>query len=103
MGRRATYLCKQCGLSAAVSGGADRGMRAFSQTIWCDHCKKLQDAATRLCDSDIYDGPESVWREIAVRCGICRSEAVQKWGRGQPCPACGGALDVDASSHVMWD
>ena len=103
MGHHATYKCKKCGLSATVSGGADRGMRAFTQTIWCGECKVLQDAVTRRTDS-AYGRKSGAWHDVPLRCSQCESEKVQKWQREQPCPACGGQIKVDPKGHlIMWD
>jgi hypothetical protein len=48
MGRSYAYECSKCGFQAIISGGADRGVMAWVQTIACRDCKKLYDALTRL-------------------------------------------------------
>lgn len=104
MGSTATYRCKKCDLSAAVSGGADQGMWSATQTVWCGDCKALLDVASSVCDSRNYSGPEAVWRDVPLRCHHCNSEAVQRWHRELPCPSCGGKIDVDPMGGiVMWD
>jgi hypothetical protein len=47
MGRSYWFECSKCGYRAAVSGGADRGLNFFAQTILCLDCKQLFDALTR--------------------------------------------------------
>jgi hypothetical protein len=48
MGRSYWFECPQCGYRASVSGGADRGMHLWVQTILCRDCRALYDAVTRL-------------------------------------------------------
>src|SRR5207248_3422048 len=48
MGRSYWFECSKCGYRAKVSGGADRGLHFFVQTIACRDCKQLYDAVTRL-------------------------------------------------------
>lgn len=48
MGRSYWFECSKCGYRAKVSGGADRGLHFFVQTVACHDCKELYDAVTRL-------------------------------------------------------
>jgi hypothetical protein len=48
MGRSYAYECPKCGYRTKVSGGADRGVIAWVQTVLCRDCKELYDAVTRL-------------------------------------------------------
>src|SRR5712671_1505769 len=48
MGRSYWFECSKCGYRAKVSGGPDRGLHFFVQTIACLDCKQLFDAVTRL-------------------------------------------------------
>src|SRR2546428_13016771 len=48
MGRSYWFECSKCGYRAKVSGGSDRGLHFFIQTIACRDCKQLYDAVTRL-------------------------------------------------------
>ena len=48
MGRSYAFECPKCGLQAKVSGGPDRGILVWVQTISCRDCKRLYDAVTRL-------------------------------------------------------
>jgi len=48
MGRSYWFECSRCAYRAKVSGGADRGLHFFVQTIACRDCKQLYDAVTRL-------------------------------------------------------
>jgi len=104
VGHSQTYQCKKCGFSATVSGGSDRGMRVFMQTVWCGECRLLQDVATRRTDSADYDDPQSAWHDVPLHCSECESESVEKWQRAQPCPACGGSIEIDPKGKLlMWD
>jgi len=47
MGRSYSFECARCGYRAKVSGGADRGLNFFVQTILCRDCKELYDAVVR--------------------------------------------------------
>jgi hypothetical protein len=48
MGRSFWFECVKCGYRAKVSGGADRGLDVFVQTIFCRDCKELYDAVIRV-------------------------------------------------------
>jgi hypothetical protein len=48
MGRTYWFECVKCGYRAKLSGGADRGLNLFVQTILCRECRELCDAVTRL-------------------------------------------------------
>ena len=48
MGKTHWFECSKCGYRAKVSGGADRGVAFFVQTIHCRDCKELHDAVTRI-------------------------------------------------------
>ena len=48
MGRSYWFECVRCGYRAKVSGGSDRGLNVFVQTVVCRECKELFDAVTKL-------------------------------------------------------
>ena len=48
MGRSYWFECVRCGYRAKVSGGSDRGLNVFVQTLVCRECKELFDAVTKL-------------------------------------------------------
>jgi hypothetical protein len=48
MGRSYWFECVRCGYRAKVSGGSDRGLNVFVQTVMCRDCKELFDAVTKL-------------------------------------------------------
>jgi len=48
MGRSYWFECPKCGYRAKVSGGADRGLTFFVQTVLCCDCMELYDSVTRL-------------------------------------------------------
>jgi hypothetical protein len=47
VGRSYLFECPKCGYNARVSGGVDRGLMVFVQTILCRDCKELYDAVVR--------------------------------------------------------
>ncbi len=57
MGRSYWFECSRCGYRARVSGGPDRGLELFVQTVLCRECKELYDAVIKI------RGPD----ELAVR------------------------------------
>jgi hypothetical protein len=68
MGRSYWFECSKCGYRAKVSGGADRGLHFFVQTIACRDCRQLYDAVTRLRVPD-ESGVRSLlsnWRQPAL-------------------------------------
>lgn len=48
MGRSYWFECSKCGYRAQVSGGPDRGLHFYSQTLACINCKRLFDAVTKV-------------------------------------------------------
>jgi hypothetical protein len=63
MGRSYWFECPRCGYRAKVSGGADRGLSIFVQTILCRDCRELYDAVTRsrILDEPKAPGHSDVW------------------------------------------
>ncbi len=122
MGMTATYKCQSCGLSAKVSGGRDVGKYASTQTVWCAHCREIQDVMVRhqagfgrrckFCDAmpNIRRAPDTdidkaiVLHDDTPRCFTCGTQRLQAWNSKDPCPACSGeiAMDQDAGI-VMWE
>jgi len=81
MGRSYAYECSKCGFQAKVSGGPDRGVMVWVQTIGCRDCKKLYDAVTRL------KAPEGIVSESG---GLAGSGAM----KGRPSAARAPAFPV---------
>jgi len=52
MGKSYWFECSRCDYRARVSGGSDRGLDFFVQTILCQDCRQLYDAVTRIRWSD---------------------------------------------------
>ena len=52
MGRSYCFECSKCGYRAIVSGGMDRGVQFWVQTVHCLDCRALHDALTRLKAAD---------------------------------------------------
>jgi len=70
MGRSYSFECTRCGFRAKVSGGADRGLNFFVQTILCRDCKELYDAVVRLRVPDEM-------REQRLWNGLCRPKSTR--------------------------
>ena len=70
MGRSYWFECSRCGYRAQVSGGPDRGLHFYSQTVACMNCKRLFDAVTRVRVADAQGfglrGALSSWRHHAM-------------------------------------
>jgi len=121
-----TYKCSDCGLSAMVSGGGDRGKYAFSQTIYCNDCNILADATTdhqaylnvsgcptcekiwlsRFSDEADFSDPDlsQKWHQMTPVCPKCHGKSIKLWSEGNPCPKCGGRLEEDPEGKsALWD
>ncbi len=48
VGRSYWFECSRCCYRAQVSGGPDRGLNFYLQTVACGNCKRLFDAVTRV-------------------------------------------------------
>jgi hypothetical protein len=63
MGRSYWFECPKCSYRVKVSGGTDRGVNVFIETIHCRDCKELHDVVTRIrIPDEIQD---------RVRAGYC--------------------------------
>jgi hypothetical protein len=100
MGVLFKFDCASCGYWAEVSGGADRGFFAATQTISCNDCKKLYDVAVAK-----IDGPDSApapKRSIPPRCPQSEYHSVEKWSAPGLCPACGSHMRKQEAT-ILWD
>ena len=101
MGSLFEFKCKKCGYSTQVSGGRDRGMMAYVETMVCADCKELVDVLVAI---EGPDGPvkDPSRAEDYDRCPECRGKSVMSWREGQPCPKCGGPIS-SGEMTVLWD
>ena len=100
MGALFKFECPSCGYSAEVSGGADRGFFAATQTISCKDCKRLYDVGVAR-----IDGPDSSLDSNRLRVPQCpQSELhrVKEWKGPGPCPACGSRM-AKQEATILWD
>lgn len=108
VGQNRRFHCEGCHLTAAVSGGPDRGMMVYTETKYCPHCQMLSDiaigSAPDVSLSD--DSPEELQQEAEGGrynvCPSCGSLKLTVWKNGDPCPRCGGLI-VDDGPGRMWD
>jgi hypothetical protein len=103
MGTRRGYLCENCGLAACVSGGRDRGFRAFTETFYCPSCQTLQDVSmTGLPAGPGDDRPRL--ENTTPSCRKCGGVALVPWRRDQACPRCEGRMGEDPEGLLVhWD
>ena len=86
MGATYQYRCHDCGYTAEVGGGPDRGFCVETQTGVCATCNGLVDYTTRVLDPNEAAFPN-------VSCGVCHhcgTPILKIWNDGDPCPRCGG-------------
>ncbi len=133
MGRSYAYECPKCGLQAKVSGGADRGVLVWVQTISCRECKKLYDAVTRLKTDALPEAegkkqmrgrmgappalslPDVLgrlrptgqkrfrWFSLKLQCPISPQHRVEGWNDPGHCPKCGTYLEKSALPYRLWE
>ncbi len=87
------YKCDSCDLNAIVAGGKSAVMLGDTSTFYCQSCKTLFDQV----DFDILL-PNEV--KCDIKCHNCGSDDVVRWSKGQPCPSCGGNLDLDPDNQT---
>jgi hypothetical protein len=100
MGVLFKFECPSCGYLAEVSGGADRGFYAATQTIICKECKRLYDVAIAKIKGPDF-APEPGERE-PLRCPESDLHQVERWSRPRPCPACGSRMEKQQAT-ILWD
>ena len=101
MGSQSEFKCDKCGYIAHVSGGPDRGMVAFVETMVCADCKELVDVLVAI---EGPDGPvkDPSRAEDFDRCPECRGKSVTSWPKERPCPKCGGHVS-QGEEFLLWD
>ncbi len=105
MGRSNTFKCSSCGLTAVVSGGPDRGMSFFTETVWCGECRLLQDVTVKKTKVRFQQNvaPKNMI-DVRPKCSKCKSENVTIWHKDQACPVCSGKVSVDPNGECdLWD
>jgi len=71
MGRSYWFDCSKCGYRAKVSGGADRGLHFFVQTVACADCRQLHDVVIRMRvpEESVAKDLLSTWRRSGSTAG----------------------------------
>lgn len=103
MGERYEFVCGDCGYSATVSGGKDRGFVAFIETMVCTDCKKLVDVL--VGEAKEFSGPlgKSEGEEFG-KCPVCSGKNVKPWdAKERSCPKCGKQMHKGDEPVLMWD
>lgn len=90
------YKCIDCGLMANISGGPDRLFSGSTSTCYCQKCEALYDILTPLELAFIDSSPDK-------KCPNCHSTQLVVWSNNEPCPRCGGNLEIDASNNFIID
>ena len=111
MGFSQSYRCNHCGLGATVSGGADIGFYARTQTRYCAVCETLVDICTELWCEDLLPEllpaerlKETLDSESQMeKCHHCGTIAETIWLAGHPCPRCGGEVIATGEELLDWD
>ena len=98
MGTLYRFACSSCDYSAEVSGGADRGFVAQTETKVCTACRSVVDVLVGSYDSRIVPADE------VNRCPECEGTDLTLWAASRPCPRCKGTMREDPPGPiVMWD
>lgn len=104
MGYKYKFSCRECRLTARVSGGRDRGKYVWWETNYCPTCGELVDVLTNLADLHAeHEGflDEVPWKfieTISISPGVCpkcHGKQLVLWRKGDPCPRCAGTVDRD--------
>lgn len=96
MGTRCDYSCDACGYRARVSGGMDRGLMAFVETMQCKKCKQLSD----VIFAEVASDGEATF--ITPCCAECGSTKLTPWSEPHLCPKCGEQM-TSGGVLRMWD
>lgn len=104
MGCSYEFRCDDCGLSAEVSGGPDRGFYIETRTFWCVDCGILQDITVAKDQSDSPCPPLiPQFTKVGAVCRQCGSNDVAEWHSARPCPKCGGSVTRSEEITEFWD
>jgi DNA-directed RNA polymerase subunit M/transcription elongation factor TFIIS len=99
MGSFSKFECPDCGYSAEVSGGPDRGMKISVETSICTRCKELIDVIT-----EVYDCENPDLEKRIGKCPKCRrKKCLIPWNPEERlCPRCGGRVG-NKGPIGLWD
>lgn len=106
-----------------MSGGPDYGFVAKTQTVYCSACRTLQDVSRETVlgpGIPVRYRPRTMlirwiapWRKRYVEgtrperissCPRCGSTESVSWHSDEPCPQCGGSIQLDPRGFSMsWD
>lgn len=98
MGSLYAFCCPGCGYSAEVSGGADCGFVAQTETMICTTCREVVDVTvgTRI--------PALISTDELNQCPECEGNDLTPWDESRPCPRCKGTMEVNpAGPTTLWD
>jgi len=98
MGTLYVFACSGCGYSSEVSGGADGGFMAQTETMVCSTCRGVGDVivGTR--------SPELISADELNKCPECEGRDLTPWAKSRPCPRCKGTMEVNpAGPTTLWD
>lgn len=96
------FACRDCGYRARVSGGEDMGMIAVTRTMTCLACRELVDVVVGR-EGRVGPTGDPDFDAALGRCGRCEGTDLAPWAEGDPCPKCGGTMERDPDSFVLWD
>ncbi len=100
MGAIYRFSCLDCGYSAEVSGGWDRGFLSATQTVICESCNELVDVAVGGDDRlKLLGETEAAELGPCPRCGLA---VEKKWGEPYNCPECDGRMER-GELIMLWD
>jgi hypothetical protein len=98
MGTFYNFHCLDCGYSAEVSGAADCGFIAQTETMICSTCSEVVDVIVGIQESG------QLSEDDLNQCPECEGDKLTPWGEHRPCPRCKGKMEVNpAGSTTLWD
>ncbi len=98
MGSTYTFCCSGCGYSAEVSGGADYGFVAQTETMICKPCRAVVDVMVGTRD------PAQISTDDLNQCPECDGKDLTPWDESRHCPRCNGTMEVNPTGPTtMWD
>ena len=98
MGTLYVFACSGCDYTAEVSGGADGGFMAKTETMVCRTCREVVDVMVGT------NTPELISADELNRCPECEGKDLTPWAESRPCPRCKGTMEVNpAGPTTLWD
>lgn len=101
MGACYLFKCSECGYTAEVSGGKDRGMSASVQTMICKDCTALVDVYMGRYDQDHETGDAKFISEQG-NCPKCFGKNLDAWNNKMSCPKCKATMEK-GDMTILWD